>query len=483
MTQWAHHHDTYAEGFHRPVRPAEGTRLDQILAELKARPKPSLSGSETERNVTPLNTPFRTEFQTLQASIDQLADKMEPHRLTEALDALSAKVSALHADRSLGESELRLLRSIRRSLDDLIYHMNVPSRSEAQAVPAPPRPEPVLPRQETPPPVFGRRTQAPMAAFPRAIDHPQIEPQQPRQTGFERPIWRGSRLVSRYPMASVAAAALFALVLAQGVTHLSPRLGDMTGSIRPSTPTHPASGTEPAPSPQSAHRLDGSAALPPLPQQSVAAAPAPPPSLPVVAAAPVVTAAPRAPEEISGFNAYAAGIRLADGPARDYRGAVQMFEKAGDLPAAQFRLALLYERGQGAAKNPTLARSLYQKAAERGHVRAMHNLGVLYADGVDGKPDYAMAAEWFRRAAEYGLKDSQFNLATLTARGLGTEKRPATAYMWFALAAIQGDADAGRQRDDIGKTLDANALRTAKANVDAFRPKPVDPVINQMAPQ
>ena len=485
MTQWAHHHDTYSEGVHRPVRPEEGTRLDQILADLKARPRPGAGGSEMERNVTPLNTPFRTEFQTLQASIEQLAAKMEPHRLIEALDALSDKVSALHADRSLGENELRLLRSIRRSLDDLIYHLNVPTPTEAQAIPTPapaPQPQPIEKQYEPAPPVFGRRTQAPAGAFPRALDVPQLEPQRPRRAASARPAWRGSRLVSNYPMASVAAAALFALVLAQGVTQLSPRLGDMTGSIRPTTPTYPVANAEPAPSPTAAPRLDGGAALAPLPQQSVASVPVSAPSLPV-APPPAIATAPRAPEEISGFNAYAAGIRLADGPARDYRGAVQMFEKAGDLPAAQFRLALLYERGQGAAKNPNLARTLYQKAAERGHVRAMHNLGVLYADGLDGKPDYAMAVEWFRRAADYGLKDSQFNLATLTARGLGTEKRPATAYMWFALAAAQGDADAGRQRDDIGKTLEASALRAAKANIDAFRPKPVDPVINQMTPQ
>lgn len=516
MTQWAQHHDTYSEGPARVPRPQEGTRLDHILAELKARPRPSFQGlseaaPEFERNVTPLNTPYRTEFQSLQASIDQLADRMDSHRLAEAIDELSAKVSALHADRSLGESELRLLRSIRRSLDDVIYQMNNPApqpssppqesisqspwmqpeeeRGSARAAPDTP-PSPIKARP------FGRRLQRPEPDLTRtigshheparrgfapfAIDNPLLEPARAAVSAVPSTAWAGRRIVSQYPMASVAAAALFALALAQGVSHVSPRLNDMTGSIRTApAPQAAASITEPysAAPPNRVEAATHMAAPPSLtlaPTQATAPVQAAPP-------APLNVAPARAPEEISGMNAYAAGIRLADGPARDYRGAIQMFEKAGDVPAAQFRLALLYERGQGAAKNPGLARGLYQRAAERGHVRAMHNLGVLYADGVDGKPDYTLAAEWFRRAAEYGLRDSQYNLATLTARGLGTSKNPALAYQWFALAAAQGDADAGRQRDEIGKTLDAQSLRSAKANIEAFRPKPTDPVINQMA--
>lgn len=490
MAHWANRQFSEPESVSGQTRPAEGTRLDQILADLKARSRTVAPEPESERlrNVTPLNTPFRAEIQSLQASIDQLADKMDSQRVLDAITDLSTRIESLHDGRSLGEPEMRLLRSIRRSLDDLLYQMNMPQ--PAAEIPAP-KPAPV----EEAPPVFGRRAAPPETAqaMPRPLDAPRLEAPFVRQAPAPRKPWPGSALIRQYPLASVAAAATFAILLAQGVTQFTPRLGDVTGSIRPSGAVVPQRPKAAAPADtaavlsapvQAPARQDAAPPPAPAPQVPVMAY-APPPSTPLPAAAPVPPVpqqiAARPADETGGLSAYQAGVRLADGPARDYRGAIQMFEKAGDVPAAQFRLALLYERGQGAPKNPALARALYQRAAEKGHVRAMHNLGVLYADGVDGKPDYAAAAEWFRRAADYGLRDSEYNLATLTARGLGVEKKPAAAYTWFALAAAQGDADAARQRDEIGKTLDAATLKSAKAAAESFRPKQIDPVINQTA--
>ena len=48
------------------------------------------------------------------------------------------------------------------------------------------------------------------------------------------------------------------------------------------------------------------------------------------------------------------------------------------------------------------------------------------------------------------------------------------------LAAAQGDADAARQRDEIGKTLDAATLKSARAAAENFRPKSMDPTVNQV---
>lgn len=484
MAQWANSNHAFSEPYApSPPHPAAGTRLDQILADLKARPRPHMPDDEDghHRNVTPLNTPFRSEFQSLHASIAQLADRMDSHRLTEAIAELSEKIANLNADRSLGEAELRLLRSIRRSLDDLIYHMNL-TGTDAQAALAQPAPQRPLPAAPEAPPVFGRRGVVPSAPrpLPGQIAAPQLEPRHPIPHPIVRS-WPGSQFISRHPLASVAAAAVLALMLAQSMTQFLPRISDITGSVR-LTPRAPAP----------LERPDQTAAYAPAP----AAAPAPAPvyvptapatasslpiSTPVPQAAPAIVTASRPADDVGGAAAYQAGVRLADGPARDIRGAIALFEKAGDMPAAQFRLALIYERGQGVPKNSTLARTLYQRAAEKGHVRAMHNLGVLYADGPDGKPDYALAAEWFRRAADYGLRDSQYNLATLTARGLGIEKKPIAAYSWYALAAAQGDAEAARQRDEIAKTLDAGSLRAAKAMTDGFRAKTPDPAVNLIA--
>lgn len=521
MAHWASSADAYAEPYDSPSRQPAGTRLDQILADLKARPRPHLREPEAfdHRNVTPLNTPFRTEFQTLQASIDQLADRMDSHRLAEAIAELSDKVATLHADRSLGDAEMRLLRSIRRSLDDLIYQMSLTGSDGQHQQPA--TAPPIAPSNPAPEaaPVFGRRSTRPAGPrpLPGQIGVPHLEPArsmiaglsggktwqgektwsgekawsgektwQGEKTWIGEKAWPGSQFLSRHPLASVAAAVTIALLLAQGMTQFAPKLSDITGSIRESTRSTPL----PAAPTQTPHKQEYAGVYvpvpPPAPEQSFATAPAPipvtaPPPAPAASQPAIVTAARPPAEDVRGIAAYQAGVRLADGPARDFRGAMALFEKAGDMPAAQFRLALLYERGQGAPKNPALARALYQRAAEKGHVRAMHNLGVLYADGPDGKPDYALAAEWFRRAADYGLRDSQYNLATLTARGLGVEKKPVAAYSWFSLAAAQGDADAARQRDEIGKSMDAGSLRAAKAVTEAFRAKTPDPTVNQIA--
>ena len=423
-------------------RPREGTRLDQIMAELKAR-QTHYSAAERppQPNITPLNTPFRAEMQTLQASIDQLANKVDGQRLSDAIAELTARVEALHTDRSLGEPEMRLLRSIRRSLDDLIYHMNVVS---AEPEPAPRTPAPSAPSLAEPVPVFGRRAappepqkaHAPEPVAPQAAAAAERLTQAARRADVFRPVaararrrWPSSDLIRRYPLASVAAAACFAIALAQGVNEIVPRVGDITGSIssgpgsQRAKPQAQVPRTDLTPVPTetatlAAPRLDPT----PLPANPPPA-PVPMQAAPVAAPAPLPlpTPASRAADDPAGMAAYQAGVRLAEGPTRDYRAAVQMFEKAGDIPAAQFRLALLYERGQGTPKNLAMARTLYQKAAERGNVRAMHNLGVLYADGVDGRPDYALAAEWFRRAAVYGLRVSMYKLATLTARGHGVE--------------------------------------------------------------
>lgn len=182
---------------------------------------------------------------------------------------------------------------------------------------------------------------------------------------------------------------------------------------------------------------------------------------------------------------YELGARRADGnqTSRDLKGAADMFEKSATkgFAPAQYRLGVVYERGLGVPRDTALAKLWYQRAADRGNVRAMHNLAVLLADG-DGKPDYASAAKWFRRAAEFGVRDSQYNLAILYARGMGGPQDLAQSYAWFSAASVQGDEDAGKKRDDIGARLDSATLTRARGMASTFRPRTVDPAVNEVAP-
>ena len=154
---------------------------------------------------------------------------------------------------------------------------------------------------------------------------------------------------------------------------------------------------------------------------------------------------------------------------------------AQGLAPAQYRLGVLYERGLGVDRNLASARSWYERAADAGNVRAMHNLAVLLADG-GGKPDYTAAARWFRKAAEHGVRDSQYNLAILYARGMGGPQDLVQSYAWFSAAADQGDADAAKKRDDVASRFDAKTLERAKALAKAFRPKASEPAANDVVP-
>jgi localization factor PodJL len=92
---------------------------------------------------------------------------------------------------------------------------------------------------------------------------------------------------------------------------------------------------------------------------------------------------------------------------------VQLLKDAASrgLVMAEYRLAKLYERGEGVPRDIAAARSWTEKAAIGGNRLAMHDLAVFYAEGDAGPQSYAAAVEWFRAASDLGLVDSQYNLA------------------------------------------------------------------------
>ncbi len=163
--------------------------------------------------------------------------------------------------------------------------------------------------------------------------------------------------------------------------------------------------------------------------------------------------------------------------------AARWFRRAAENghAASQYRLATLYELGQGAPKDAAESMIWYERAAERGHVKAMHNLAVL---SITGKSvNYLTAAKWFTKAAEHGLRDSQYNLGILHERGLGVEKDAAKAYQWFAIAAQRGDANAAQKRDDIARSLTGAERTTADRTLSGWVMSPVDEAVNRAAPE
>jgi localization factor PodJL len=165
---------------------------------------------------------------------------------------------------------------------------------------------------------------------------------------------------------------------------------------------------------------------------------------------------------------------------QDFKQAAIWYERAAaqGFGPAQYRLGNLYENGKGVDKDLEQARLWYQRAAEAGNRMAMHNLAALYAGGQFGKQDFSSAAEWFERASNLGMKDSQFNLGMLFARGLGVPQNMEESYKWFALAATSGDPDATKARDNVARSLDADAMKRAQAAVAAFKLEPVNLAAN-----
>jgi localization factor PodJL len=165
---------------------------------------------------------------------------------------------------------------------------------------------------------------------------------------------------------------------------------------------------------------------------------------------------------------------------QDYAEAAKWYERAAaqGLAPAQYRLGNLYETGTGVEKNLENAKLWYQRAAEAGNRMAMHNLAALYAGGQLGEQEFESAAEWFQQAAARGMTDSQFNLGMLYARGLGLAQDFEQSYKWFSLAANNGDADAAKARDDIAKSLNADAVGRLSGEVAAWKAEPIDLAAN-----
>lgn len=159
---------------------------------------------------------------------------------------------------------------------------------------------------------------------------------------------------------------------------------------------------------------------------------------------------------------------------------VTMLRRAADrgFAMAQYRLAKLYERGEGVPADLTIARQWTERSAAAGNRRAMHDLGVYFARGEGAPLDEAAAFRWFRQAAELGVADSQYNLGVLYQQGRGVNASASEALFWFLVAARQGDQDAGARATALEAQLAQNQIEQARARSQAFRPRAASAVAN-----
>jgi TPR repeat protein len=109
---------------------------------------------------------------------------------------------------------------------------------------------------------------------------------------------------------------------------------------------------------------------------------------------------------------------------------------------AQFKLAVLYRKGQGIQQDYKEALKWNRLAAEQGYAKAQNNLGVMYGRGDGVTQDYKEAVKWYRLAAEQGYDIAQNNLGKMYDDGLGVQRDINEAIKWYKKAAEQGHREA-----------------------------------------
>jgi localization factor PodJL len=150
---------------------------------------------------------------------------------------------------------------------------------------------------------------------------------------------------------------------------------------------------------------------------------------------------------------YRVALRLME-RTENRQSALRWLRRAADQDhrEAQFRLAKALEEETGNPVALSEAVVLYRKAAEAGHIRAMHNLGVLLHRQPNTEGDVE-AAKWFAKAAAAGVTESQYNLALFYEKGLGVARDLAKAALWYEAAANSGDAAAKADAERVKALL------------------------------
>lgn len=106
--------------------------------------------------------------------------------------------------------------------------------------------------------------------------------------------------------------------------------------------------------------------------------------------------------------------------------------------AAQFTLAVMFEKGDGVPRDPAKAVEHLRKSAEQGYAPAQAGLGWLYVTGDRVPKNASKAFELFHKSAEQGFPPAQLTLGNMYRSGEGTPRNVAKAVEWYQKAADRG---------------------------------------------
>ena len=145
----------------------------------------------------------------------------------------------------------------------------------------------------------------------------------------------------------------------------------------------------------------------------------------------------------------------------DLEEAFAWYEKAarqGHVQACQI-IGLMYQQGNGVARNTEKAKQWYQYAADRGLRESQYALGVLYAEGAGVPRDEALGMFWLRRSDAQKFPPAPLVMGVMYAEGRGVKQDDAQAFSWFARSAELGNPEgmlrvAGMYRMGVGVDAD-----------------------------
>jgi len=130
-----------------------------------------------------------------------------------------------------------------------------------------------------------------------------------------------------------------------------------------------------------------------------------------------------------------------DGVAKNLEEAVKWYTKSANLgyKEAQYTLgALVFQRQIHSISYPQ-AVTYYEQAAQQGHVKSQLNLGMLYFRGDVIAQDLPAAVQWLSLAASNNNSEAQGYMAQLYQQGAGVEQDTVKAAMWLMLAMQNED--------------------------------------------
>jgi hypothetical protein len=150
----------------------------------------------------------------------------------------------------------------------------------------------------------------------------------------------------------------------------------------------------------------------------------------------------------------------------DYSGAVAIWRplaEKGD-PDAAFNLGQAYRLGRGVPANLAVAKTWFERSAEKGHVDAQTTLGLLlFQNG-----DQAEGLRWLKSAAEKGEPRALLVYGTALVNGDGVTQDPVLGYAYVSRAAAQGLAPAKETLKQLDQML---SLEDRKKGVAMARVK------------